>query len=42
MPIKVEPFENPFRKIDKNTGMVVEVITVNGKTYNKLVAKHVK
>lgn len=42
MPIKVEPFINPFRRVDTNTGMVVDIVTVNGKTYKKLVVKNGK
>lgn len=42
MPIKVEPFVNPFRRVDANTGLTIEVVTVNGKTYKKLVGKNGK
>lgn len=40
MPIKVEPFVNPFRRVEKTTGLTVEIVKKNGKTYNKLVRKH--
>lgn len=39
MPIKVTPFENPFRNFVKENGDKVEVIIHNGKTYNKVVRK---
>ena len=39
MPIKEEPFKNPFRRIKKKSGIVVDVVTHNGKTYKKLVRK---
>lgn len=42
MPIKVEPFVNPFRQVEKTTGLSVEIVHKNGKTYNKLVKKNVK
>lgn len=40
MPIKVEPFVNPFRTHIKPDNSVVEVIIVNGKTYEKVGRKH--
>jgi hypothetical protein len=40
MPIKVDPFINPFRTHIKPDNSVVEVIIVNGKTYEKVVRKH--
>lgn len=39
MPIKVIPFENPFRNLVKENGDKVEVITYKGRTYNKVVQK---
>lgn len=37
MPIKIEPFVNPFRQTQKSDG--VEIITHKGKTYQKVVRK---
>lgn len=39
MPIKVEPFVNPFRNLVKENGDKVKVITYNGKTYEQVVRK---
>ena len=39
MPIKVEPFVNPFRNLVKENGDKVKVITHNGKTYEQVVHK---
>lgn len=39
MPIKVEPFINPFRESVKNNNDGTEVITHKGKTYTKVVRK---
>lgn len=39
MPIKVEPFVNPFRNIIKNNGDKVKIITHNGKKYEQVVRK---
>lgn len=42
MPIKTEPFENPFRNLVKDNGDKVQIVTYNGKTYKKLVVKNGK
>ena len=34
--IKVMPFNNPFKKIEKFGDKVVETITKSGKTYRKI------
>ena len=39
MPIKVKPFENPFRKFVKDNGDKVKIITHNGKQYKQIVRK---
>ena len=39
MPIKVEPFVNPFRNLVKEHGDNVKVIIHNGKTYEQVVRK---
>ena len=39
MPIREEPFKNPFRKIKKQSGETVDIITHNGKKYEKVVRK---
>lgn len=39
MPIKVEPFMNPFRNLVNENGNKVKVITHNGKTYEQVVRK---
>lgn len=39
MSIKVEPFVNPFRNIVTEKGDTVEVVTIRGKTYQKVVRK---
>lgn len=39
MPIKVEPFVNPFRNLVKENGNKVKVVTHNGKTYEQVVRK---
>lgn len=39
MPIKIEPFVNPFRRKVKDDETVVDVVKYNGKTYEKLVRK---
>lgn len=39
MPIKVEPFENPFRSLVKANGDKMKIITHNGKTYQQVVGK---
>jgi hypothetical protein len=41
MPIKVEPFENPFRTLVKDNGDKVKVIERNGKTYKQIVRSNV-
>lgn len=37
MPIKIKPFINPFRNIVDRKGNMVEVVTIRGKTYQKVV-----
>jgi hypothetical protein len=39
MPIKVEPFENPFKTHTKDNGDRVKIVTHNGKTYEQVVRK---
>lgn len=39
MPIKVIPFENPFRTLVKENGDKVKVITHKGQTYQQVVTK---
>lgn len=39
MPIKVEPFENPFKTLVKKNGDKVKIVTHNGKTYEQVVRK---
>jgi hypothetical protein len=39
MPIKVEPFVNPFRNLVKEKDDKVKVIIHNGKTYEQVVRK---
>lgn len=39
MPIKVEPFINPFKKLVKENGDKIKIITHNGKTYEQVVRK---
>lgn len=39
MPIKVIPFENPFRNFVKENGDKVKVVTHNGKQYQQIVKK---
>lgn len=39
MPIKVEPFVNPFRNLVKENIGKVKIITHNGKTYEQVVRK---
>lgn len=39
MPIKVEPFVNPFRNLVKENGDKVKVVTHNGKIYEQVVRK---
>ena len=39
MPIREEPFKNPFRRLEKQSGETVEIVTHNGKTYEKVVRK---
>ena len=39
MPIKVEPFENPFRNLVKKNGDKVKIIIHNGKKYEQVVRK---
>lgn len=42
MAIKYEPFVNPFRRVETTTGLTVEIVHKNGKTYNKLVQRNGK
>lgn len=39
MPIKVEPFVNPFRKPKEQNGDGIKIITHNGKQYKQVVRK---
>lgn len=39
MAIKEEPFVNPFRIKKKENGVVIQIVTHKGKTYEKLVRK---
>ena len=39
MPIKVEPFENPFRKFVTENGDKVKIVKHNGKQYKQIVRK---
>jgi hypothetical protein len=39
MPIKVEPFINPLRRVTKHNGVTVDIVMHNGKKYEKLVRK---
>ena len=39
MPIRVEPFENPFKTNVKDNGDRVKIVTHNGKTYEQVVRK---
>lgn len=39
MPIKVEPFVNPFRNFVNDKGDNVQIVTHKGKTYQKVVRK---
>lgn len=39
MPIKVEPFVNPFKRFVKDNGDSVKIVTHNGKTYEQVVRK---
>lgn len=39
MPIKIEPFINPFKNLAKEKGDGVKFITHNGKTYEQVVRK---
>lgn len=35
--VETTPFFNPFKKVEKIGGKVVETITKNGKTYKKII-----
>lgn len=39
MPIKVEPFVNPFKNLVKENGDKVKIVIHNGKTYEQVVRK---
>lgn len=39
MPIKVEPFVNPFKSLVKENGDKIKIVTHNGKTYEQVVQK---
>lgn len=39
MSIKVIPFENPFRKLVKDNGDEIKIVTHNGKQYKQIVRK---
>lgn len=39
MPIKTEPFENPFRRLVKDNGDKIKIVTHNGKQYKQIVRK---
>lgn len=39
MPIKTEPFINPFRNIVTEKGDRIEIVTIRGKTYHKVVRR---
>lgn len=39
MPIRVEPFKNPFVISTNKNGAKIKIITHNGKTYEQVVRK---
>jgi hypothetical protein len=39
MPIKMTPFENPFRNLVKANGDKIKVVTSKGKQYRQVVKK---